>query len=583
MRLLLIALSLFFTVSAYGQYPITCTPQRIDLGQVAIGSSDSAVAVLTNNTVLAVTGLKLEIDGPDAPSFSLLSPFLDIIPGSSQTLLVSFTCLRAGDHEARVLIRGYLGTDTTRQVLGFIYLSASGDASTAGLVPFYQAVTFGGVVPGESRRQTFTLTNSSETDITVSLKSSEDGGITLVDYKSAYFSLEDQGGETMPRTITIGAGISVSIDAIFSPTSLENVSDSIYLLWGGRVTHVALYGYGEIIPDLTVLWAQSFIDTVGISLQPGDFVADTIGATAVWTARVYNSTSVPHIISVAQSVIAMPSPFTVPVNVAPITVPPAGYVDIDIIYTGHGPDPFIDTLMFLDELGVPFSGARLVGYVRSRPSVRVWIGNLSGKPGETDSLEITVASSLPSEAVRAQLTLSFNASVLVPKFAVSYDETSDGMRTVVTTVDVPGHEAGTRLANLPFLIALGDQSVSEVTLPSVLWLDASGSVLPISTESGDGTTTVEDDRNVNANGGSIGMKLSPSPAVTTLNVEYSGVDGDVTVDLYDLTGVHLLSVPGSTSGGSGSCQLNVSALAHGIYAVRVSDRSHSLVRRIIIE
>ncbi|MBK7184677.1 MAG: T9SS type A sorting domain-containing protein [Ignavibacteria bacterium] len=583
MRLLLIALSLLFTVSAYGQYPITATPQRIDLGQVAIGSTDSAVAVLTNNTFFAVTGLQFEIDGPDASSFSVFAPIIEVIPGSSQTILISFTCLRAGAHEARILIRGYTGTDTTRQVRGFIYLGATGDGSTAGITPFYQAVTFGGVAPGESQRRTFTLSNSSTTDITVGLKSSVDGGATLVDFTSSVFSLEDQGGESMPRTITIGAGNTVLIDAIFSPTSLDNVSDSIFLVWGGRVTHVALYGYGAVAPDLTIIWAHSFADSTSVSTQPGDFVADSIGGTDVWTARVHNNTTEPRIISVAKSVIAMPSPFSVPVNVAPITIPPAGYVDIDIIYTGHGPDPFIDTLVFLNELGMPFDGARLVGYVRPRPSVRVWVGNISGKPGETDSLEITVASSVPMEATQAQLTLSFNASVLIPQFPVSYDETSNGMRTVVTTVDVPGHDAGTLLAALPFMIALGDQTVSEVTLPSVLWLDASGSVLPISTESGDGTTTVEDDRTVNANGGSIGMKLSPSPAVTTLNVEYTGVDGDVTVDLYDLTGVRLLSIPGTSSGGSGNSQLNVSPLAHGIYAVRVSDRSHSLVRRIIIE
>lgn len=583
MRILLIALSLLFSVSAYGQFPITATPQRVDMGQVAIGTGDSALVILSNNTVFAVTGLQFEIDGPDASSFSLLPPITEIIPGSSQTLLVSFLCQRAGTHEARILIRGHIGTDTTRQVHGIIYLGATGDASTSGITPFYQAVTFGGVAPGESLRRAFTLTNSSASDITVSLKSSEDGGATLVDYTSPFFSLEDQGGETMPRMITIGAGATVTIDAIFSPTTLENVSDSIYLLWGGRVTHVALYGHGAVAPDLTILWARSFADSNSVFSQPGDFVADSIGGTDVWIARIHNNTTEPRIISLAKSVIAMPSPFFVPLTIMPISVPPAGYVDVDIIYTGHGPDPFVDTLLFLNELGMPFDGARLVGYVRPRPSVRVWVGNISGKPGETDSLEITVASILPMEAVQAQLTLSFNASVLVPQFTMSFDETFNGMRTVVTTVNVPGHDAGTRLAALPFLIALGDQQVSEVTLPSVQWLDASGSVLPISTESGDGTTTVEDDRAVNANGGTIGVKLSPSPAVTTLNVEYAGVEGDVTVDLYDLTGVHLLSVPGSSSNGSGSSQLNVSALAHGIYAVRVSDRSHSLVRRIIIE
>lgn len=583
MRSLLIALFLLIGASAHAQFMISAIPQRVRMDPVAIGTQDSALIVLTNVTLLLASNIQFEFDGPDASNFAVNAVTSEITAGSSSPLLISFTCMRAGEHEARLLIRGFIGGDTIRSILGFVYLEANGDASTAGISPFYQAITFGGVALGQNATRTFTLSNTSDADITVGLKSTSDNGLTFEDYKSVYFSIEDVGGETMPRLITIGAGQTISINAVFTPTSLENVTDSIYLMWGGRMTHVALFGYGEVTPILTVTWARSFSDTTSISSEPGDFVADSIGKTDVWIARVHNNSASPQMISLAQSVIAMPSPFTIPVNVAPITVAAGGTADIDVIYTGHGPTPFIDTLIFLDEFYTPFAGAQLVGYVRARPSVRVWVGNISGKPGETDSLEITIASPLPTEAVRAQLTLAFNASVLVPQFPVSYDETSEGTRTVVTTVEVSGHAAGSLLAALPFTIALGDQTISEVTLPSVQWLSSTGAVLPISTESGDGTTTVEDERNVNANGGSIIVKLSPSPAITTVNVDFSGVDGDVDVDLYDLTGVHLMSVPASSSNGLGNCQLNVASLARGIYAIRVSDSTHSMVRRIIIE
>ncbi len=572
MRTLFLIVLLLVGATAYGQHPIVCDPTTLEIRGVPVGREDSAFVMLTNVTDSAITSIMFSVEGADGVYFSLPFYLPKLESHERMTIPVIFMCTRPGVHSADVILYGYVGDAAIPERVGTFSIVANADTTSAGgISPVYQAVNFGTLAVGEELSQAFTLTNTSLNDMPVSF---------LLDGLS--IRLQDVFGMPIPSLLTLASYETITIVATCSPTQPGQIFEHLFVLWNGSVSTVEFSANAVNARDLSITWVRQVGGVEEVREQPGDFVADSIGGTTSWTARITNSSPAPHTIYVTLAGSQFGTPFAMPDELKPLTVDAYGTVDVDVFYVGHGTDPYFDAVLFSDDSAL-FSVATVVGYVLPAPSSRLQLSTVQGRPGATDTLRMVLSEELSAFIGAADISLTFNASVLVPLFPVKSDVTANGKRTILTRFDVVSREAGTSVAGLPFAITLGDAQRSEIRVDALQWLDGNGSPMPQLTQVINGTVIVNDERAVNANAGSIVLQTSPTPASSHLVVDYQGIKGPVTVELYDLTGLRLLSTQGSAMNGSGSVTIDCSIFASGTYAVRVSDPFNTSVRRIIIE
>jgi hypothetical protein len=571
MRNLVLAVLLLIGTTAYAQYPLMCDPSTVKLDRAELGRWDSVAVVLTNTTGFTISGLTFSVDGNDATSF-LPPPYVPGIRPYEQIVVpVLFYFDRPGQHTARVLIHAFVNDSVLPELAGIFYIEAIADTIYGGITPLYQTVRFGTVEVGRTAFETFSITNTSYETITLT-PSPTGPNMTFL----------DSSGALLQQEFSVGPLETVIITAAYTPTEPGTIFEYLLLTWKGQVATVEFSANAVMMLGLDVTWSKAFDGIEEVRDQPGEFIAGSIGSTDTWIARIRNNQATPHTVFAVTGIVGLPSPFAMPMVTGPFTIAPYGYHDVEVVYTGHGPEPYYDIALFFDDTTM-FAAADLVGYVYSPNAVRVGLGTMSGRPGTRDSLDVVLGSDLPLVADSAQIALTFNTSVLVPLFPLQSDQTANGQRTVVTTVPVTSHTSGSPIGALPFLITLGDAQRSQIEFARIRWLDKDGIEVAILSETGNGVLVVIDERTVNANAGSIGIAASPMPVSDNLRVDYSGVKGSVTVDLYDLTGLRLVSVPGQVTNGRGSVNIDCSIFAGGTYAIRVSDSSSTSVRRIIIE
>jgi hypothetical protein len=85
---------------------------------------------------------------------------------------------------------------------------------------------------------------------------------------------------------------------------------------------------------------------------------------------------------------------------------------------------------------------------------------------------------------------------------------------------------------------------------------------------------------VNEAGAGNGIAVWPNPATDNLTVVLNGVDGEVSVDMLDLTGRVVLER--GVQAAATRMDLNVGALAAGEYVVRVRHSAGVSVHRVVV-
>jgi len=317
---------------------------------------------------------------------------------------------------------------------------------------------------------------------------------------------------------------------------------------------------------------------LSIKWDESDFVADTIGASVSRTIEVTNNGNEDSIVSVFTS-----RGYAFKAEPEALYLEPGQTGTSVITFTPTNMDTTTEFLEVtrsrMSEYSLP-----LRGYVRPKPSVRVRVGDVSGKPGESAPCVITLLTDIPNITTSATMTLSFNASVLVPNFTLLTDETSNGTRTVSTRVAVEAsHKSGDVLASLPFTIALGDATTSTIQLKGIVWRGADDVEIPMSTTAEDATTTVDDDREVNSNAGGMTLSLAPNPMTTSATATVYGAQGAMVVELFSTTGIRVLSTSLTASADGTTVLFDRSSLSQGLYILRVSNGASTLVRRLVVE
>lgn len=546
MKRLLLLVAVACAVTAHAQQVLTVTPSPVYFTNVAIGQSADTTIIATNNLKRTLNS-RCYITGPDAADFILMdSVSMQFGPNGSRAIRIRHVPSHGDTSFAQLVFS--LDSNITEMPVNLYGIQKP---TYPGLEIIPKLVQFQNCIVGHTIDAIFTVNNysSSTQPVVISFSTPLSTPFTVV-------------SPTSP--VTIGANGYASCIVRFSPTQEGAFTGVVNVLANGAVITVPVT-------------ATAYPSELKIDWENGDFIADSIGQAVTRTITVTN-VGTDSVISVFTS--------------RGMTFK----VDPETLYLGQNMSAtttvtFIPTSMDTTTEGLEVVRSRmseyslpLVGYVRPKPVVRLHVSDVTGKPGTTQTCSISLLTDIPDKTMSATLTLSFNASVLVPTFETLSDVTVQGIRTVTVQTGVPAsRKAGEILIALPFTIAMGDAKNSKITVQNVVWRGVEGIVIPMTTTSDDATTTVDDDREVNTNAGPLTFTLSPNPMTTSATAMLYGATGATTIDVYNTIGLRIYTASVTSAPEGTAMVIDRTALAQGTYLVRISNGTYSVVRRLIVE
>lgn len=556
---------------AWAQQPIQFSFGEKDFGTIKVGTQKASTFDLINygnDTItvnLLITG-EQSASNYDYGTFSfggtvrMLDTALTVTLGPQDTLLglpLNFYGFSPGEKRA-TLSAMYNGMINRASLVGTV-----GDSSgnTISLTPDDFALTFVNVAVGTSEKQYATFKNSGNVQVIITDLS----GPTHEEFVQ---------GSDYAFPFALGVGEAITIPVTYNPTSKTDLLDTIRLRNNAGTDNViVLRSVHFDAPKFDI--TMDTIETI--------MYADSIGATVQRSFTISNIGTATGSYGIELSSGKYFKAYKTSGTATPSLAP--GETDTIIVEFTAGVEELVQDSMTI-MLSSTVRGERynylLQGMVAPKPMVRLFVEDIKGAPGSSQNLVVRLQSNLPTNIAKAQMTLVFNASVLVPSFTLESDNTENGIRTVVTTVDVTNYSNGEVLAALPFTITLGDQTESPVKITTVQWSDANGTTLAIPTTTSDATTSVDDDRIVNANGNGMYVTVQPNPPVNSINAVVHGIQGAVVLDLYTSTGNTVLRQNAVVTENQ-VVTMPLSNLAPGSYTLRVSSGLQTSVCRIVVQ
>ncbi|HET7106132.1 MAG TPA: choice-of-anchor D domain-containing protein [Candidatus Acidoferrum sp.] len=190
------------STTAPGQ--LQANPTSVSFGNVSTGGSSTKAIILSNTgsssvpiSVIAVTGAGFSVNGITTP-FTLNA-------AATVTLNAVFAPTAGGNATGSVTL-------TTDALHSPLTITLSGTGAQPGLSISPTSFAFGSVVNGQTKSQTFTLTNTGGSSLSISQLSVSGAGYSL-------------NGLTLPSTVAGGA--SVTFNALFAPTTTGSLQGTI--------------------------------------------------------------------------------------------------------------------------------------------------------------------------------------------------------------------------------------------------------------------------------------------------------------------------------------------------------------------
>ena len=188
--------------TATGQ--LTASPASVAFGAIAVGNSSKQSVVITNSGNTAVTISSVAASGTGYSVSGLTTP-ATLNPSASATLTATYTPTAAGSATGAITVVSNAPNSTLT-----IPLSGSGAQSSLSITP--SAFNFGSVVDGQTKSQTFTVSNTGAASVTIAQISVNGAGYTV-------------SGLSTPATIAGGA--TVTFTALFAPTTAGVLTGSV--------------------------------------------------------------------------------------------------------------------------------------------------------------------------------------------------------------------------------------------------------------------------------------------------------------------------------------------------------------------
>ncbi|MGA7622117.1 MAG: choice-of-anchor D domain-containing protein [Candidatus Acidiferrales bacterium] len=207
------------------QGALAANPSSVNFGNVLLGANGSVALTLTNSGTASVTVSQATASGTGFSMTGLSMP-VTLAAGQSTSFAAKFAPTAAGSATGSISV-----VSTAPGSPMVIALRGAGTTGQAQLTMSPASVSYGNVAVGSSANQTITLTNAGNAALT----------ITQVSPSGTGFSV---GGVNLP--LTINAGNSVPITAIFAPTTASATTGSISIVSNapGSPAAIALSGTG---------------------------------------------------------------------------------------------------------------------------------------------------------------------------------------------------------------------------------------------------------------------------------------------------------------------------------------------------
>ena len=239
---------------------LTASPSSVNFGSISIGSSGSSTVQLKNTGTASVKISAITTSGSGFTLSSLALP-LTLAPNQAATLTAGFKPTASSAYSEHITVTSSATNSPTT-----ISLTGAGETAAApGLTATPPSVSFGTVPTGATTTQTIRLTNSGDSQLTISGVSATGSGITL-------------SGITAP--LKVAAGQSANLTAALKLTATGAVSGAIKISSNapGSPMQIAWTGTG-----------QASVVTLSASSTKLNFGSVKVGTTNTQQTNVKNS------------------------------------------------------------------------------------------------------------------------------------------------------------------------------------------------------------------------------------------------------------------------------------------------------
>jgi hypothetical protein len=228
------------TLSGTGvQAQISVVPSTVSFGNVTVGVSNSQTLTIRNPGTAALSVTQASLSGTGFTSTGLALP-LSIPAGGSSTFNVAFAPTSAGAASGSITLIS--NTPNSPLVVPF---TGTGIAATLQLSASSASLNFGSLTTGTSATQSFTVTNTGNSSVSISQVSESGAGFSV-------------NGIALP--LSLAAGQSTSFTVMFAPASAVSLS--------GSVTVVSNATNSPLVIALSGTGASSVSHTVALSWTP---------------------------------------------------------------------------------------------------------------------------------------------------------------------------------------------------------------------------------------------------------------------------------------------------------------------------
>jgi len=236
---------------------LSASPASLAFGTQAVGSSASQQVVVTNTGNAAVKISGVTASGAGYSVTGLTAP-ATLNPAASATLTTTYAPAVAGSAAGSISIVSDASNST-------LTIPLSGTGAQAGLSVSPSTFNFGSVVDGQTKSQSFTVTNTGTASLTVA----------QISVNGAAYSVS---GLNAPATIAAGASTTFSV--LFAPTTA-----------GGLAASVSISSNAPNSPNAIALTGTGVAAAVTLSASPTSvsFANVNAGTTSTKNVTVTNS------------------------------------------------------------------------------------------------------------------------------------------------------------------------------------------------------------------------------------------------------------------------------------------------------
>ena len=192
------------TAAPTGQ--LTASSMSLSFGSVAVGATSTQQVAITNTGNAAVQISKISPSGAGFTFGGMTAP-ATLNPSQTGTLSVNFAPTAAGAASGSIVITSNAnGSPMT--------ISLSGTGAQAGLSVTPASFNFGSIVEGQTKSQSFTVTNAGTAWVTIAQIAASGAGFSVY-------------GLSTPATLA--AGQSATFSVLFAPTAAGSLSGSVVI------------------------------------------------------------------------------------------------------------------------------------------------------------------------------------------------------------------------------------------------------------------------------------------------------------------------------------------------------------------